>query len=164
MEKKLWHIYAMEHFSSVQFSRSVVSKSLWPHGLQHTRPPCSSSTPRIYSDSCPLSWWCHPTISFFVVPFSSHLQSFPTSGSFQMSQSFASGGQSIEVSASTSVLPMNIQEWIPLGWIGWSPCYPRDSKSLLQHHSSKASILWLSVFFMIQISHPYVTWKNHSCD
>ena len=99
-------------FSSVQFS-SVVSNSLWPHGLQHTRLPCPSPTPRAYSSSCPLNWWCHPTISSSVIPFSSRLQSFPPSGSFQMSQFFPSGGQSIGVSASASVLPMKVQEWFP---------------------------------------------------
>ena len=104
---------------SVQFSHSVVSNSLWPHGLQHTRPPCPSPTPRAYSISCPSSWWCHPTILSSVVPFSSHLQSFPAPGSFQMSQFFKSGGQSIGVSASASVLPMNIQDSFPLGWTGW---------------------------------------------
>ena len=105
--------------SSVQFSRSVVSDSLRPHGLQHTRLPCPSPTPIVYSNSCSLSQWCHPTTSSSVVTFSSHLQSFPASGSFQMSQFFASGGQSIGVSASTSVLPMNIQNWFPLGWPGY---------------------------------------------
>ena len=104
---------------SVQFSHSVMSDSLRPHGLQHTRLPCPSPTPRVYSDSCPLSWWCHPTISSSVFPFSSHLQSFPASGSFQMSQFFALGGQNIRVSASALVLPMNIQDWFPLGWTGW---------------------------------------------
>ena len=104
---------------SVQFSHSVVSDSLWPHGLQHSRPPYPSPTPRVHSNSCPLSQWCHPTISSSVIPFSSHLQSFPASGSFQTSQLFASGGQSIGVSASTSVLPMNTQDWSPLGWNGW---------------------------------------------
>ena len=102
-----------------QFSRSVVSDSLWPHGLQHTRPPCPSPTPGVYSNSGPLSQWCHPTISSSVVPFSSHLQSFPASGSFQMNQLFVSSGQSIGASASTSVLPMNIQDWFPLKWTGW---------------------------------------------
>ena len=106
-------------FSSVQFSRSVVSDSLWPNGLQLARPPCPSPTPRVHLDLCPLSCWCHPTISSSVVPFSAHLQSFPASGSFQMSQLFASGGQTIGVSASASVLPMNIQDWFPLGWTGW---------------------------------------------
>ena len=110
----------MLHFSylnrsSVQLSRSVVSNSLWPHGLQHARPPCPSPIPRVYSNSCPLSWWYHPSISSSVIPFSSHLQSFPASGSFPVSQLFVSGGQSIGVSASASVLPMNIQDWFPLG-------------------------------------------------
>ena len=101
---------------SVQFSRSVMSSSLWPHGLQCNRPPCPSPTPGVYSKSCPSSRWCHPTISSSVVPFSSHLQSFPASESFQMSQLLASGGQSIGVSASASVLTINIQDWYPLGW------------------------------------------------
>ena len=96
-----------------------MSNSLQPHGLQHTRPPCPSPTPRAYSNSCPLSRWCHPTISSSVVPFSSCLQCFPASGSFQMSQFFASSGQSIGVSASASALPINIQDWFPLGWTGW---------------------------------------------
>ena len=100
------------------FSHSVVSDSLWPHGLQHVRPPCPSPSPRVYSNSCPLSRWCHPTISSSVVPFSSRLQSFPASGSFPMSQFFTSGGQSIRVSASASVLPMYVQNWFPLGWTG----------------------------------------------
>ena len=103
----------------VQFSRSVMSESLWPHELQHSRLPCPSLTPRAYSDSCPLSWLCHPTILSSVISFSSCLQSFPASGSLQMSQFFALGGQSIGVSASASVLPMNIQDWFPLGWTGW---------------------------------------------
>ena len=104
---------------SVQFSSSVVSDSLWPHGLQQTRPPCPSPTPRVYSNSCPLSRWCRQTISSSVVFFSSCAQSFPASGSFPMSQFFASGGQSIGVSASASVLPMSIQDWFPVGWTGW---------------------------------------------
>ena len=106
-------------FSSVQFSRSVVSKSLQPHGLQHARSPCPSPTPGVHPNSCPLSRWCHPTISSSVIPFSSCPQSFSASGSFQMSQVFTSGGQSIGVSASTSVLPLNTQDWSPLGWTGW---------------------------------------------
>ena len=136
-----------------QFSRSVVSNSLRLHGLQHASPSCPSPTPRVYSHSCPLSRWRHPTISSSVVPFSSCLQSFPASGSFQMSQFLASGGQSTGVSA--SVLPVNIQDWYVLGWR--SPCCPRDSSSLLQHHSSKASILRRSTFFIVQLSHPYLT-------
>ena len=106
-------------FISVQFSCSIMSDSLRTHGLQHTRPPCPSPTLGACSNSCPLSWWCHPTISSSVIPFSSCFQSFPASGSFPMSQFFTSGGQSIKVSASTSVLPMNIQDWFPLGWTGW---------------------------------------------
>ena len=104
---------------SVQFSRSVVSDSLRPHELQHTRPPCPSQTPGVHPNSCPWSWWCHPTISSSVVPFSSRLQSFPASGSFQMSHLFAWGGPSTGVSASASVLPVNTQDWAPLGWTGW---------------------------------------------
>ena len=104
---------------SVQFSHSVMSNSLRPHEPQHTRPPCPSPTPGVYSNPCLSSQWCHPTISSSVVPFSFCSQSFPASGSFQMSQLFASGGQSIGVSASTSVLPMNTQDWSPLGWTGW---------------------------------------------
>ena len=105
--------------TSVQFSCSVVSNSLWPHGLQHTRPPCPSPTPGAYSNSCPSNQWYHPTISSSVVPFFSCLQSFPASGSFPMSWFFPSGGQSIRVSASASVLPKNIQDWFPLGWNDW---------------------------------------------
>ena len=106
-------------FSSVQFSSSVMSDSLWPHGPQHARPPCPSPTPGAYPNSCPLSRWCHPTISSSVIPFSSCPQSFPASGFVQMSQLFTSRGQSIGVSASTSVFPMNTQNWSPLGWTGW---------------------------------------------
>ena len=106
-------------FSSFQFSRLVVSDSLRPRGPQHTRPPYSSWTPRVYPNSCPLSRWCHPTVSSSVVPFSSCLQYFPASGSIPVSQLFTSGGQSTGVSASTLVLPMNIQDWYPLGWTGW---------------------------------------------
>ena len=145
------------NLSSVQFSCSVMSDSLRPHGLQHARPPCPSPTPGVYLNPCPLSQWCHPTISSSVNPFSSHLQSFPAWGSFQMSQLFASGGQSIEVSASASVLPMNTQDWSPLGWTGCISLRDKGLKSLLHHHSSKASILRCSAFFIVQLSHPYMT-------
>ena len=104
-------------YQSVQFSHSLVSDSLWPHELQHARPPCPSPTPGVQPNLRPLSWWCHLAISSSVVPFSSCPQSCPASGSFQMSQLFRSGSQSIE--ASTSVLPMNTQDWSPLGWTGW---------------------------------------------
>ena len=106
-------------FLYVQFSHSVMSNSLEPHELQHTRPPCPSPTSRVHPSPCPLCWWCYPTISSSIIPFSSCPQSFPASGSFPMSQLFTSGGQSIAVSASTSVLPMNTQDWSPLRWIGW---------------------------------------------
>ena len=140
---------------SVQFSHSVVSDSLQPHGVQHARFLCPSPTPRAYSNSCPLSRRCHPTISSCVIPFSSCLQSFPASGSFQMSQFFASGSQSIGVSASTSVLPVNIQDWFPLGWTGWISLQSKGLSSLLQHHSSKTSVLWCSAFFIVQLSLMY---------
>ena len=106
-------------FSSVQFSRSVMSDTLRPHESQHARPPCPSPTPGVYSNLCPSSQWCHPAISSSVVPFSSCPQSLPESGSFPMSQLFAWGGQSTGVSASASVLPVNTQDWFPLGWTGW---------------------------------------------
>ena len=108
-----------KQFSSVHFSHSVVSDSLRPHESQYTRPPCPSPTPGVHPNSCASSRWCYPAISSSAIPFSSRLQSFPASGSFQMSQFFASGGQSIGVSASESVLPMNIKDWFPIGWSGW---------------------------------------------
>ena len=113
------HISKMTLFFKFQFSHSVMTNSLRPHRLQHARSPCPSPTPRVYSNSCPLSQWCHPTISSSVIPFSSCLQSFLASRSLQISQFFTSGGQSIGVSTSTSVLPVNIQVWFPLGWTGW---------------------------------------------
>ena len=135
-----------------------MSKSLWPPGLQHTRLPCPSPTPRVCSNSCPSSWWCHSTISSSVVPFSSSLQSLPASGSFVMSQSFAPSGQSIGVSASTSVLPMNIQDWFPWGLTSLLSLQSKGlSRVFLQHHSSKASILQCSAFFTVQLLHPYLT-------
>ena len=134
-----------------QFSSVAQScLTLQSYGLQHARLPCPSPTPGDFSNSCPSSLWCHPTISSSAaIPFSSCLQSLPASGSFQMSQFFASGGQSIGVSALASVLPMNIQYWFPLWLTGW--------KSLLQHNSSKASILQHSAFFIVQFSHPYMS-------
>ena len=137
--------------SSVQFSRSFMSDSLWPHGLQHARLPCPSPTSRAYSNSCPSSHWCHPTISSSVVSFSSHLQFFPASGSFPMSQFFTSGGQSIGVSASVSVLPMNIQDWFPLGLTGWISL---QSKGLSRVFSN--NIAQMHQFFSAQLS----LWSN----
>ena len=113
------HVHPKHWVSSVQFSCSVMSNSLQPHGLQHTRPPCSSPTPGVYSNSCPLGQWCHPTIPSSAVPFSFCFQSIPAPGSFPMSQFFSSGGQSIGVSASTAVLLMNTQDCSALGWTGW---------------------------------------------
>ena len=144
--------------SLLQFSRSVLSDSLRPHKLQHARPPCPSSTPSVHPNPCSLSRWCHPTISSSVIPFSSCPQSFPASGSFQLSQLSPSGGQSIGVSASTSVLPMNVQNLFPLEWTGYISLQVQGMlKSLLQHHSSKASVLQCSAFFIVQLSHPYMT-------
>ena len=128
-------------FSSVQFSHSVMSNSLWPHELQHARPPCSSPSPGIHSDSDPSSPWCHPAISSSVVPFSSCPQSFQASGSSPMSQLFAWGGQRIGVSASASVLPKNTQDWSPLGWTGWISLWSKglsrvfSNTTVQKHHS-----------------------------
>ena len=118
IEHSIWKLFQKPFSSLVQFIRSDVSDCLWPHGPQHARPPRPSPTPGVHPNSCPLRRWCHSTISSSVIPFSSCPQYFQTSGSFQMSQLFASGGQSIGVSTSTYVLPMNIQDWPPLGWTG----------------------------------------------
>ena len=151
--------------SSVQFSRSVMSDSLWPHESQHARPPCPSPTPRVHSDSCPLSWWCHPAISSFVVPFSSCPQFFPESGSFPVSQFFTWSGQSIGVSASASVLPMNTQDWSPLGWTGWISL---QSKGLLRVFSNttvqKHQFSVLSFLHSPTLTSIHDHWKNHSLD
>ena len=148
-----WNIYRYRgQFSSVAQSRPTLCDSM----------DCSTPglpvqpTPRVYPNSCPLSLWCHATILSSVVSFFSHLQSFPTSGSFQRNQFFASGGQSIGVSASTSILPMNTQDWSPLRWTGWV-LQSKGLSRVLQHHSSKASVLQLSAFFIVQLSHPYMT-------
>ena len=134
-----------------------MSYSLWPHGLQHTRLSCPSPTTGACSNSYPSHQWCHLTISSSVVPFSSCLQSFPASGSFPRSQS-SSSSQSIAASASASFIPMNIQDWFPLGLTGWISLHAKGTlKSILQHHSSKPSVLWYSAFFMVQLSHPYIT-------
>ena len=134
-----------------------MSDSLQPHGLQHARLPSPSPTPGVYPNSSPLNRWCHPTISSSVIPCSSCLQSFPASGSSQMSQLFAWGGLSAGVSALASLLPKNTQNWSPLGWTGWIALQSKGLLSLLQHHSSKASILQCWAFFIVQLSHPYMT-------
>ena len=143
--------FIKQQFSSVQFSHSVVSDSLRPHGLQHARPPCPSPIPGVYSNSCPLSLWCHPTISSSVIPFSSCLWSSLASRSFPMTQLFASAGQSIGVSASALVLPKNIQDWFPLGWTGWICLQSKGlsrvfSNTTVQEHQ----------FFWVQLS----LWSN----
>ena len=150
-------IMASGPISSVQFSHSVGSDSLQPHELQHTRPPCPSPTPGVYSNPCPLGWWCHPTISSSVIPFSPRLQAFPPSGSFQMSQLFASGGQSIGFSFNIS--PSKEHSGLISFRMDWFDLLVVQGtlKSLLQHHSSKASILQCSALFTVQLSHPYMT-------
>ena len=152
--------------SSVQFSYSVMSEFLRPHELQHTRLPCPSPTSGAYSNSCPSNWWCHPTISSFVVPLPSCLQSFTASGSFPMNQFFASGGPSIGVSAAASVLPMNIQDWSPLGWTGWISLESKrpsrvSSNTTVQKHQFFSAQLSSQSNSHIQI-HDH--WKNHSLD
>ena len=150
---------------SIQFSHSVMSSSLQPNGLQHARPPCPLPTPGVYSNSCPLSWWCHPTITSSAVLFSAYPQSFPASGSFQMSQFFISGGQSIRVSASASVLPMNIQDWFPLGWTGWISLQskgPQESSPTPQFKS--ISSLVLNFLYSPTLTSIHDHWNSHSFD
>ena len=152
-------------FSSVQFSCSVVSDSLWPHELKHTRPPCPSPTPGVHPNPCPSSRWCHPTISSSVVPFSSCPQTFSASGSFQMSQLFASGGQSTGVSASTSVPPMNTQDWSPLRWTGWISSQAKGlsrSSPTPQFKSTNSSVL--SFLYSPTLTSIHDHWKSHSLD
>ena len=150
------------YWKLVQFSCSVVSDSLHPHRLQHARLPCPSPIPGAYSNSCPSHWWCHPTISSSVVPLSSHLQLFPASG-FQRSQFFTSDGQSIGVSASTTVLPRNIQDWLPLGWTNWISSETKGLWSLLQQHSFKKSIFSaLSFLYNPTLTSIHDYWKGHS--
>ena len=139
-------------FSSVQFSRSVMSDSLRPHESQHTRPPCPSPTPRVHSDWRPLSWWCHPAISSSVIPFSYCLQSLPPSGSFPMSQLFAWRGQSTGVSASALVLPMNTQDWSPLGWTGWISLQSKELSRVFSNTTVQKHLVvqWLRIHFPMQ--------------
>ena len=139
------------------FSRSVMSNSLRPHGLQHARPPCPSPTPGVYSNSCPLSRWCHPTILSSVNSFFSGLQSFPASGSFPMSQFFASGGQSIRVSASASVLPMNIQGWFPLGLTGLISLQSNGLSRVFSNTTVQKHEFFSTQLSLESNSHPYTT-------
>ena len=169
-----WVPTVLHNFGSVHFSHSVMSHSLQPHESQHAKPPCTSPTPRVHPNPCPSSWWCHPTISCSVVPFTSCRQSFPATGSFQMSQLFASGGQSIGVTASASVLPMNTQDWSPLGWTGWisvqskglsvgSPCSPRDSQESSPTPRFKSiNSSALSFLYSPTLTSIHDHWKNDS--
>ena len=151
-------------FSSVQFSPSGVSDTLWAYGLQHVRLPCPS-TPRACSNSSSSSWWCHPTILSSVIPFFSCLQSCPASGSFSMRQYFQSGGQNIGVSASASVLPMNIQDWFPLGWTGWISLQSKGLSRVFSKSQFKSiSSLVLSFHHGPTLTSIHDYWKNHSLD
>ena len=155
----IWHTLCV---SDIQFS-SVQSLScicfLRPHGLQYTRPPSPSPTLKVYSNSCPLSRWCHPSISSSVAPCSSHLQTFPASGSFQMSLFFISGSQSIGVSASTSVLPMTLHDWFPLEWIGWSSLLSKGLSRVFSNTTVQKHQFFGSELSLWSIC---VYWKNHS--
>jgi len=151
----------MADWVSVQFSHSVMADSLWPQGLQHTRLPYPSTTPRAYSNSCPLSQWCHPTVSSSVITFSSCLQSFPASGSFLSCQFFASGGESIGASALPSVLPMNTHDWFPLGLID---LISLQSKGLSAPRFKSISSLVLRFLYGLTLTSIHDCWKNHSFD
>ena len=150
---------------SVQFSCSVVSDSLWPHELQHARPPCLTPTPGVHSNSCASSRWCHPAISSSVIPFFSCPQSLPASGSFPMSQLFTWGGQSIGVSASASVLPVNTQDWSPLGWTDWISLQSKGLAWVFSHttvQSINSSVF--SFLHSLTLTSIHDHWKNHSLD
>ena len=148
-----------------QFSRSVMSNSLWPHKSQHTRPPCPSPTLGVYSNSCPSSQGCHPAISSSVIPFSSCPQSLPASASFPMSQLFAWGGQSIGVSASASVLPMNAQDWSPLGWTGWISLQSKGLSRVFSNTTvQKHQVFMLSFLHSPTLTYIRDHWKSHSLD
>ena len=151
--------------SSVQFSHSVMSDYLRPHEPHHTRPPCPSPTPGLYPNSCPLSWWRHPAISSFVIPFSSCLRSFPASGSFQISQLFASGGQSIGVSASTLVLSMKTQDYSPLGWTGWISLQSKGLSRVFSNTTvQKQQFFGARLLYTPTLTSIHDYSKNHSLD
>ena len=153
-----------------QYRCSVVSDSLWSHEPQHARPPCPSPTPRVHPNPCPLSWWCHPTIPSSVILFSSCPQSFPASGSFQMSQLFTSGGQNIGVSASISDLPMNTQDWSSLGWTGWISLQSKGLSRVFSNTTVQKHQFFGAQFSSQSNSHIHTLtsihyhWKNHSLD
>ena len=152
-------IKIIKKFSSVTQS----CLTLQPHELQHARLPCPSPTPAAYSNSCSWNRWCHPTISSSVIPFSSHLLSFPASGSFQMSQFFAAGSQNVEVSASASVLPVNIQDWYPLGWTGWISLQFKELSRVFSNTTVRKH-QFFSLFYGWTFTSVYDYWKNHSFD
>ena len=159
------HVVMIIDFTSVQFSRSVVSNSLRPHESQHARPPCPSPAPGVHSDSRPSSWWCHPAISSSVVPFSSCPQSLPASESFPISQLFAWGGQSTGVSALTSFLPMNTQDWSPSEWTGWISLQSMGIKQFSSAlHFKSIDSLPLSFLYGPTLIFIHDHWKNHSLD
>ena len=152
-------------FSSVHFSRSVVCNSLWPHEPQHARPPCPSPTPVVYPNPCPSSWWCHPTISSAVIPFSFRLQSFPASGSFPMSHLFTWGGQNIGISALASVLSTNTQGWSPSEWTGWI-CLQSKGPSRVFSNTTVQKHQFFGAESSSQSNSHIHTWpqENHSLD
>ena len=155
----------MYQFISVQFSHSVMANSLQPHGLQPASLPYPSPVPRACSNSCPLSWWCHPTISSSVVPFSSCLEFFPELGAFPMSQFFASGGQSIGISASASVISMNVQDWFPLGWTGWISLLSKGLTRVFSNTTVKSiNSSALSFLYWPTLTSMHDYWEKHSFD
>ena len=163
----MWNFmsYVDSNRRSVKFSHSVASDSLQPHEPQHARPPCPSPTPRVHPNPCPLCRWCHPTISSSVIPFSSRLQSFPASGSFQMSQFFASGDQSIRASNSAPVLPVNIQDWFPLGLTGWISLQSKGLSRVFSNTTvQKHQFLVLSFLYSPTLTFIHDHWKNQSLD
>ena len=161
---QMTHVWIPAPSVQFSFSHSVMSDSLWPHGLQYARPPCPSPTRRVCSDSCPLSRWCHPTMSSSVVPFSSCPQTFPASGTFQLSQLFASGGQSIGVAASTSVLPMYTQDWAPSEWTDWISLQSKGLSSSPTPQFKSISSLVLSFLYSPTLTSIHDYWENHSLD
>ena len=160
----MWRVQCLVEFCSVQFSHSVMSDFLRPHGLLHTRLPCPSPTFRSCSNSCPWSRWCHSTISSSVVPFSSLLQSFPAPGSFPMSQLFTSGGQSIGVSASALVLPMNIQDWFPLGLTGLISLQSKGLSRVFSNTTVQKHQFFGAQLYSLTLTSIHDCWKNHSFD
>ena len=159
------YVCSIQLYSSVQFSLAVMSNSLWPHELQHARPPCPSPTPGVHPNPCPSSRWCHPTISSSAVPFSSCHQSLPASGPFSMNQIFAWGGQSTGVSASALVLPMNTQDWAPLGWTGWISLQSKGLSRVFSNIPFKSiTSLALNFLYSPTLTSIHDHWKNHSFD